>query len=78
VSYFVGEHTDAVVIAVIITVSVALGFANEYRAERAGAALHDHIRHQAVVDVRGGIAGSVDVVDLVPGDVVRLEMGMRS
>ena len=75
VSYFVGEHTDAVVIAVILTVSVGLGFANEYRAERAGAALHDNVRHQAVV-VRGGIAGSVDVVDLVPGDVVRLELGM--
>jgi Mg2+-importing ATPase len=71
VSYFVGEHTDAVV---ILTVSVVLGFANEYRAERAGAALHDNVRHQAVV-VRGGIAGSVDVVDLVPGDVVRLDMG---
>jgi P-type Mg2+ transporter len=75
VSYFVGERTDAVVIAVILTVSVGLGFANEYRAERAGAALHDNVRHQAVV-VRGGIAGSVDVVDLVPGDVVRLELGM--
>jgi Mg2+-importing ATPase len=75
VSYIVGEHTGAVVIAVILTVSVGLGFANEYRAERAGAALHDNVRHQAVV-VRGGIAGSVDVVDLVPGDVVRLDMGM--
>ena len=75
VSYFVGERTDAVVIAVILAASVGLGFANEYRAERAGAALHDNVRHQAVV-VRGGIAGSVDVVDLVPGDVVRLELGM--
>ena len=75
VSYFVGERSDAVVIAVILTVSVGLGFANEYRAERAGAALHDNVRHQAVV-VRGGIAGGVDVVDLVPGDVVRLELGM--
>jgi Mg2+-importing ATPase len=37
VSYFVGEHTDAVVIAVILTVRVGLGFANEYRAERVGA-----------------------------------------
>ena len=75
VSYVVGERTDAVVIAVILTVSVGLGFANEYRAERAGAALHDHVRHQAVV-VRGGIAGSIDVLDLVPGDVLRLELGM--
>jgi magnesium-transporting ATPase (P-type) len=42
VSYFVGEHTDAVVMAVILAVSVGLGLANEYRAERAGAALHDY------------------------------------
>jgi Mg2+-importing ATPase len=75
VSYLVGEHTDAVVIAVILAVSVGLGFANEYQAERAGAALHDNVRHQAVV-IRGGAAGRVDVVDLVPGDVVRLELGM--
>ena len=67
VSYFVGERSDAVVIAVILAASVGLGFANEYRAEQAGVALYDNVRHQAVV-VRGGIAGGVDVVDLVTGE----------
>jgi P-type Mg2+ transporter len=75
VSFFVGERTDAIVIAVIIAITVGFGFVNEYRAERAGAALHDRIRHTAVV-VRDGTARSVDVVDLVPGDVVHLELGM--
>jgi Mg2+-importing ATPase len=75
VSYFVGEHTDAVVIAIILASSVGLGFVNEYRAERAGAALHDRIRHTAVV-VRAGVPRSIDVVDLVPGDVVQLALGM--
>ena len=74
VSFFVGERTDAIVIGAIPAVSVGLGFGNEYRAERAGAALHDQLRHQAVV-VRGGDARSVDVVGLVPGDVVRLVPG---
>ncbi len=75
VSAFVGERTDAVVIGVIVALSVGLGFGNEYRAERAGAALHDNLRHRAVV-IRGGTKQSVDVVDLVPGDLVELEMGM--
>jgi Mg2+-importing ATPase len=75
VSFFVGERTDAIVIGLILSISVLLGFANEYRAERAGAALHDRIRHQVVV-VRGGRQHRVDVVDLVPGDVVEIELGM--
>src|SRR5690242_4825965 len=41
VSAGVGERIDAVVIGAILAVSVLLGFGNEYRAERAGAALHD-------------------------------------
>jgi Mg2+-importing ATPase len=75
VSFFVGERTDAAVIGVILALSVVLGFVNEYRAERAGAALHDRLRHQAVV-VRGGRRRAVDVVDLVPGDVVSIDLGM--
>jgi magnesium-transporting ATPase (P-type) len=75
VSFIVGERSDATVIGLILAVSVGLGFANEYRAERAGAALHDRIRHEVTV-VRAGRRRSVDVVDLVPGDVVQIELGM--
>ncbi len=74
VSFFVGQRTDAVVIGVILAISVGLGFVNEYRAERAGAALHDRIRHTATV-VRDGQARQVDVTELVPGDIVRAELG---
>jgi Mg2+-importing ATPase len=74
VSYFVGERADAVIIAVIVGVSVGLGFVNEYRAERAAEALHGRLRHLAVVR-RDGRWARVDVTELVPGDVVRLEMG---
>jgi Mg2+-importing ATPase len=75
VSFFVGERTDAIVIGIILAVSVGLGFGNELRAERAGAALHDQVKHHTVV-LRSGQASSVDVTDLVPGDVVRLDLGM--
>ena len=73
-SYFVGERSDAVIIGVIVALSVGLGFVNEYRAERAAEALHDQIRHQVVV-VRDGRGSSVDVTELVPGDVVELRLG---
>jgi Mg2+-importing ATPase len=74
VAYFLGDRTDAVVIGVILAVSVGLGFGNEYRAARAAEALHSTLRHTAVV-LRDGAAEQVDVTALVPGDVVRLQLG---
>ncbi len=41
ISFFLGERADAVIIAVILTASIGLGFFNEYRAERTGQALHE-------------------------------------
>ena len=45
VSIGVGEHAHAGIILAIIGLSVGLGFANEFRSERAVQALHDRIRH---------------------------------
>jgi len=73
-SFFLGERLDAVIIAVILLASVGLGFVNEYRAERAVRALHEQIRHRALV-IREGEPGLVDVADLVPGDIVQLNLG---
>jgi len=74
VSAIVGEGTDALIIGLILTVSVGLGFFNEYRAERAAAALHAQVRH-VVTTVRDGTPGPLDVQDLVAGDVVHLTVG---
>lgn len=74
VSSFVGEGVEAAIIAVILLVSVGLGFVNEFRAERAADALHDRLRHTAIV-IRDGRRGRVDVTELVPGDVVVLSVG---
>jgi P-type Mg2+ transporter len=73
-SYFVGERTDAVIIAVIVALSVSLGLVNEYRAEKAAEALHSQIRHRTLV-VRGGHPVTVEVTALVPCDVVDLRLG---
>jgi P-type Mg2+ transporter len=59
---------------VIVGLSVALGFVNEYRAEKAAEALHSEIHHRTVV-VRDGQAATVDVTTLVPGDVLELKLG---
>jgi Mg2+-importing ATPase len=74
VSYFVGEHTDSIIIGVILGLSVGLGFVNEYRAERAAVALHSRIRHNVTV-FRDGRSTRIDIVDLVPGDIVDLQLG---
>ena len=74
VSAFVGEGTDAVIIAVILGASIGLGFVNEYRAERAAEAMHDDIRH-LVTAFRNGQPVSVEVTHLVPGDIVHLGVG---
>ncbi|MFN8035468.1 MAG: magnesium-translocating P-type ATPase [Acidimicrobiia bacterium] len=74
ISFFLGDRTDALIIGAILVVSIGLGFANEYRAELAAQALHTQIRHQVVVR-RDDRSSTVDVVELVPGDRVRLVMG---
>ncbi|TRW43096.1 magnesium-translocating P-type ATPase [Georgenia yuyongxinii] len=73
-SYFVGERASAVIIGAILVFSVGLGIVNEFRAARAAEALHGQIRHSCVVR-RDGHPVAVDVVDLVPGDVVELRLG---
>jgi Mg2+-importing ATPase len=74
VSALTGDVTDGVLILVIVTLSVGLGFVNEYRSEVAVAALHDSIHHDASV-WRDGSLRSCDVRDLVVGDVIELAVG---
>ncbi|WP_081495072.1 magnesium-translocating P-type ATPase [Mycolicibacterium chubuense] len=74
VSYFLGDSMQAVIIGIILAVSIGLGFVNEYRAEKAAAALHSRMRHTAVA-LRDGRFVALDVTLLVPGDIVRLTLG---
>ena len=74
VSFFLGDSTQAIIIGTILTVSVGLGFVNEYRAEKASAAMHSQMRHTALV-CRDGQFVRLDVTHIVPGDVIRLSLG---
>ena len=74
VSGFTGGATNALIIAIIVALSVGLGFFNEYRAEIAMTSLRSKIHHDTDV-VRDGELRTVPVTELVPGDVVRLNIG---
>jgi Mg2+-importing ATPase len=73
-SALVGERTDALIIFLISGLSIGLGFFNEYRSERAVEALHSQLRHTTLA-LRDGQHLSLDVTELVPGDIVRIGVG---
>jgi len=70
----VGDPIDSIAIVVIVCLNGAMGFAQEFRAERAVAALKQMASPSARV-IREGQAETVDAAQLVPGDLVELEAG---
>ncbi|MEW6331171.1 MAG: HAD-IC family P-type ATPase, partial [Pseudomonadota bacterium] len=74
VSGLIGDVTDTLVIVAIVVLNAVIGFVQEYRAERAIAALKQMAALTAHV-VRGGHSQMVPAAELVPGDVVRIEAG---
>jgi Ca2+-transporting ATPase len=74
VSLYLGELTDSIAILTIVVLNAVLGFVQDFRAERAIAAL----KRLAVPNVtvrRGGHVQEVSARDLVPGDLLVIEVG---
>jgi Ca2+-transporting ATPase len=74
ISGFVGDVEDTVAIIVIVILNAVIGFVQEYRAERAMAALKQMAAVSARV-LRDGRIETVTAAELVPGDTVLLEAG---
>lgn len=76
ISFFLGDLLDAGVILAIVVLNAALGFRQEYKAEKSMAAL----KQLAVPIVKVRREGQVKEIssrDLVPGDIVILETGNK-
>jgi Mg2+-importing ATPase len=73
-SYFLSDHVDAVIIMGIVVISGALGFWQEYGANRAVEKLLALVRTTMSV-LRDGALRDVPILEVVPGDVVALAAG---
>ncbi|PWH18626.1 MAG: ATPase [Anaerolineae bacterium] len=74
VSILMHETTDAIVILIIVVLNAALGFSQEYRAEKAMAALK-RLSAPKVKVRRDGHLQEIPAREIVPGDVVQLDAG---
>lgn len=76
VTVALGEHLDASVIAAVLVLNAVIGFTQERKAEGAVRALMQLVVPHARV-IRDGREIEIDSRDLVPGDVVLVESGVR-
>ena len=74
VSALLGDFKDAIAIGAIVVLNAVLGFSQEYRAEKAMAALKKMAAPSVRVR-RGGEVRAIPAARLVPGDIVLLEAG---
>ncbi|WP_457599225.1 HAD-IC family P-type ATPase [Hydrogenimonas sp.] len=76
ISFAIGETGDAVTILAIVVLNGILGFVQEFKAERAIEALQRMLSPRCRA-IRGGEETRIDASQLVPGDIVLLEIGDR-
>jgi Ca2+-transporting ATPase len=76
ISLALGEVGDAITILVIVVLNGLLGFAQEWKAERAIEALQQMLEPHCKV-IREGREQTIDARELVPGDIVLIATGDR-
>ena len=77
VSLAVGQLPSAIFIMAVLLLNACIGAVQEFSAERSAAALRDMVRGSARV-MRDGHVVSIDIEEIVPGDVVLLASGDRT
>jgi Ca2+-transporting ATPase len=76
ISATIGKITDALLILLILILNAILGFSQEYKAEKAMEALKKLATPKAMV-IRDGRQIEVPARELVPGDLILLEEGVK-
>ncbi len=74
ISYFAGHMIDVYVIVGVILVNAAIGFFQEFKAEKSIESLKKLISHDATI-LESGDQKIVEATELVPGDIIVLEEG---
>ncbi len=74
IAYFLGEKIESLVITSIVILNAIVGFLQEYHAERALRTLKKYLINRANV-IREGKLVTIDVKEIVPGDIVYLNIG---
>jgi len=76
VTLFIAHYRDTLFIFAAVIANAALGFYQEYKAEKALAELKTYLRQRARV-IRDGVEREIDAAELVPGDITHLAQGDR-
>jgi len=76
VAFIAKSFADASFICAILIINTALSFVQEYKATRTMQSLKNLIAEKIKV-IRDGTTLEIDVTEIVPGDVVPLEEGMK-
>ena len=78
-SYFLGDQRAAIMIAIMVMLSISLGFVQEHRSNAAAEKLRKMVSIKATVRRQGDAAGQghsdIAIEQLVPGDIVLLSAG---
>ena len=76
ISFAMGDRIESIAIAAVLVINTAIGFITEFRARRAMEALLQYDASKATV-IRSGQLRTADAATIVPGDIVRLDIGRR-
>lgn len=75
ISFAIGDYIEAGVITAVICLNIVVGFWQDYRAEKTIESLKKLTAPEATVTRNGITDIKVKAIDLVPGDVVQLNVG---